>query len=218
MKKKYRNAWIRAIIGLLLSLGFHFAFLSAAIGNPYKVYWGALRYLCMMATILQLFWISEAKTRIFHGIRRLGEGIKSVGLGLVKQIGNGLLRIYDFFQMAQGSGRTRERIQIQGYTDTTISLKESFRKRKKAPYYKRWKAMDNREKVRYLYYREVNSYRKKGYQLMRCDTPKETRQKLLAEKRINPGGERIFDIYETIRYQEGKSVEDTVVNTLKRKG
>ena len=95
---------------------------------------------------------------------------------------------------------------IKGYTDVSTRIQISPFKRKKKNKFKNYKNMNNREKVRFLFYKRVRKEVKRGYLYKDYKTPRENISDMLNDKYLIKNSEEMIDIYNEARYNDKSEV------------
>lgn len=160
----------------------------------------------MYFTAAIIIIVNELGTKVSKIVKKVSEFVFSITIGIV-------LRVFDsFFNMASGS-RSMEIENITGYEDSVSSVR--VRKKRKKANYKRYKLMDNREKVRFLYYKKVTKAVRKGYFFKESDTAFEVKDKLIERKYISEEEKDLGEIYSLSRYDSKSEITDEMVEALK---
>ncbi len=100
-----------------------------------------------------------------------------------------------------------------------VDVKEkipSFAKKAAKKRRKKYKDMDNIEKIRFLYEKKIAGAMKKGIKIEETMTPNETGNVLVAHKYMNNEGMELIDNYNIARYDDEAVMTDDVVERVKR--
>lgn len=100
-----------------------------------------------------------------------------------------------------------------------VDVKEkipSFEKKAAKKRRKKYKDMDNIEKIRFLYEKKITGAMKKGIKIEETMTPNETGNVLVAHKYMNNESMELIDKYNIARYDEEAVMTDDVVERVKR--
>lgn len=103
---------------------------------------------------------------------------------------------------------------IRDYRDTSYKVKKENVLRKKAQ--KRYRDMDNRERVRYFYGKLVNKQIKKGFSFQYSYTANEVGKKLMESEKISHASEILFVKYNEARYNAGANITEEDVEKVKK--
>lgn len=124
-----------------------------------------------------------------------------------------LLRAFDaLLNMTTGNKNSDLKV-ITGYEDKVFSVKQ--RKKKRKANYKSYRLMDNREKVRFLYYKTVTKAVRKGFFFKEADTPFEVNDKLIDRKYLKKSERVLGEIYSVSRYDSESDITDDMVERMK---
>ncbi len=124
-----------------------------------------------------------------------------------------VFRLFDALLNMTHADRNGKLKIITGYVDKEFSVGRE--KRKKRANYKRYKLMDNREKVRYLYYKIVTKAVRKGFGFKESDTPYEVNGKLVNRKYLKNNDMKLGEIYNISRYDSEGEITDKMVEVMK---
>lgn len=100
-----------------------------------------------------------------------------------------------------------------------VDVKEkipSFTKKASKKRRKKYKDMDNIEKIRFLYEKKITGAMKKGIKIEENMTPGEAGNMLVARKYMNNEGMELIDNYNIARYDDEAVMTDDVVERVKR--
>ncbi len=116
------------------------------------------------------------------------------------------------FRMTPSDGKSPG--MIGGYEDTKIRLSAAGRGKKKRR--KKYRDMDNKERIRYIYYCLMRKKIKKGYRILLSETPSVTEKNLREEQMLGIGEDKIFSWYRQARYQDSCEITEETVTGLKK--
>lgn len=100
-----------------------------------------------------------------------------------------------------------------------VDVKEkipSFEKKAAKKRRKKYKDMDNIEKIRFLYEKKITGAMKKGIKIEENMTPGEAGKMLVERKYMNNEGMELIDNYNIARYDDEAVMTDDVVERVKR--
>lgn len=155
-----------------------------------------------------------------------------------------LVRKYEFMQVAQVVGafvgvlfavvghmvngvknllglnndRYMRALHIKNYNDEEVSIGGmSALKKRKRPKFKKWKEMDDSEKIRYIYAKRNMKHIKKGYYYNETYTPNETLDEMIRKNIENKETGELFSNYYPARYTTNFKSDEDKINNLKKK-
>jgi len=158
------------------------------------------------AEIITIFFLYLSITHMYFekNIR------KNIILRLKEFIKRKLDNIIKYFEIRK-TKKYRDPEFIKGYTDVSTRIQISPFIRKKKKKFKNYKNMNNREKIRFLFYKRVKKEVKRGYVFKDYMTPSENIKGMLNDKYLIKNSNEIIDIYNEARYNDKSEViEDTV--------
>lgn len=162
---------------------------------------------CDLAALYYIFITpgagKRAAKKLETALLRLTRGI----LRLVKRVMDKLSfsngRAYRGARMADGYRDTSEKI-------SAVRIKPGRKKRRK------YKNMDNIEKVRFLYEKKVILSVRHGAQLYECMTPNETGRVMIDGGYMKKSGSILIDTYNEARYDSDAVISDEAVENAKK--
>ncbi len=155
-----------------------------------------------------------------------------------------LVRKYEFMQVAQVVGafvgvlfavvghmvngvrnllglnndRYMRALHIKNYNDEEVSIGGlSASKKRKRPKFKKWKEMNDSEKIRYIYAKRNIKHIKKGYNYKEAYTPNETLDELIKKNIENKDVVELFVNYYPARYTKKFKADENKITRLKKK-
>ncbi len=159
-----------------------------------------------------LFIVAIANIRHFKFGQYVGDRIKH-GMGII--FGGFVRMIVNIFSLTGGSRRNGN-MKIKGYVDTQTHLNDKVAFVKKKVRYPKYKTMDNRMKVRYLYYKATGKWQRMGYKYEASMTPNENEVILMKNGHIKKDADKAFLIYNKARYSDKSEVSESDVEILKK--
>lgn len=125
-------------------------------------------------------------------------------------IANKLRRLFDMGTNSRHRGNI-----IRGYEDEISSVEErKAGKRRKR--YKKWRDMDNKERVRFIFAKRMSKRIREGFEYEFSATPYENTERLVASSREEKDIYELTDTYNRARYDEGYVPEDDRVSFLRK--
>lgn len=103
---------------------------------------------------------------------------------------------------------------IRDYRDTSYKIKKNTGFQKRAQ--KRYKDMNNRERIRYFYGKLVNKQIKKGFSFQYSYTANEVGKKLMENEKISHASEILFVKYNEARYNICADITEEDVEKIKK--
>lgn len=103
---------------------------------------------------------------------------------------------------------------IKDYKDTSCKIRKTSVRQKKT--WKRYRDMNNRERIRYFYGKLVNKQIKKGFPFKYSLTASEVGRELIETGKISPASELLFEEYNEARYNIGADITDEDVEKIKK--
>jgi len=135
---------------------------------------------------------------------------------LFEVVGTIIRRIQNALGMSSGSHKGV--FHIKNYDDETESIGNGAgHTRKRRPKFKKWKDMDNQEKVRFIYAKRNLKHIKKGYVYKESATPNEVLEDMIGKKLETEQTRELYDLYNPARYKLKFDVSDDETIKLKHK-
>lgn len=103
---------------------------------------------------------------------------------------------------------------LQEYTDVSVKVGKNPSKKKK--FSKKYKDMNNRERIRFFYSKLMNRQIKKGYRFKSSRTASEHGEILLKYEKISQEGQQLFDSYNVARYDTRGIITEENVEKVKK--
>ncbi|MBP3338447.1 MAG: hypothetical protein J6L69_03500 [Lachnospiraceae bacterium] len=201
-------AWI--LIGIELVAGFvsFFIYVDLEEGHPHKRIYYWLTLIFLFAAIITIY-INDYGNQVISAVKKVASVLYNLTIGFVS-------RVFDIlFNMATGNRESRLK-KISGYEDTVYSVDRKRKKRKAE--YKKYKDMNNSEKVQFLYYKSVTKAIKKGFYFKESDTAFEVNERMLDRKYLKNSGFELGEIYSVGKYAADGRVTDEMVEKMKEIG
>ena len=206
--KKYIKKWLfgketREVLGRMLLLCvlaviFHFLFLGAGQQTMRKQIFSWMRLVCFLGVLWQCFYLGEEKGPV--------EKLKGILFRAMLFVGNGIGRVFDFFfKMTQSTRARKGAEEIRGYQDEVNSIAGRVIRKWRRPKYKKWKNMNNQEKIRYLYYKSVSRHSKKDMEFTYQKTAWEIYDELKEKNKLKDAEPELFRLYNIVRYRDKSS-------------
>ncbi len=193
------------VVEFIISCILMVIYLCLPADNPYKG-------LFNVATILMLF-VTLITIYVFNMVDKVKSVVKKVA-GVVFNLTIGVIfRVFDALLNMTNASRTGNLKVIKGYEDKVFSVREQ--KKKRRAHYKSYRKMDNREKVRFLYYKAVTKAVRRGFGFRESDTPFEVNDRLIERKYYKSGEKKLGEIYSVGRYDSESYITDEMVEEMK---
>ena len=173
--------------------------------DAYKGLFNALTIMMFFITLITIY-IFNMVDKVKKVVKKVAEIVFSLTVGVI-------FRVFDALLNMTSANRTGNLKVITGYEDKVFSVRE--RKKKRKANYKSYRKMDNREKVRFLYYKAVTKAVRKGFFFKEADTPFEVNDKLIKRKYYKKGETQLGEIYSVSRYDSESEVTDEMVEVMK---
>lgn len=103
---------------------------------------------------------------------------------------------------------------IKGYNDVTEKAGGDYADKKKKKKHKRYKYMDNVEKVRFLYEKRVTGAIKNGIEIEESMTPIEAGDIMAREKYMKDNNDILIETYNQARYDDKSVITDDMVKKI----
>ncbi len=207
MKKKIKDILmlILIVVELVASCGFLIVYLGLPMDDPYKVIFFVLTIGMFFITFITIYAFGMTD-KVKNVVKKVASVIFALTIGA-------LIRVFDaFLNMATGARNSDLKV-ITGYEDKVFSVKQKKKKRRAS--YKSYRLMDNREKVRFLYYKAVTKAIRKGFFFKESDTPFEVNERLIKRKYYKDGQRCLSEMYNVCRYDEMSDITDEMVKEMK---
>ena len=208
MSKKEKVLTVLLIIEVIIGCIFLVLYINEAQNSQNSLVYCSVCVVMFFFTAITLI-TTDLKSRAQKVIKKAGRFAKFVfdmTIGLV-------FRIFDALLNMTHTNRNGKLKIITGYQDKEIAVAREKHRRRAS--YKRYKLMDNREKVRYLYYKIVTKAMRKGFGFKESDTPYEVNGKLVDRKYIKNRDMQLGGIYNISRYDSKSEITDKMVEILK---
>lgn len=184
---------------------------SAASGAYLRGYWKQLSLIIitavLAAALLLYLYYKLQKTTIPDKLIKAIKKILGLAAGLIIDL---IAKAYELLSLTTSRGLQ----QIKGYKDERIKIEYTKEEYKSKIRFKKWKKMDNRERIRYLYAKSIIRWIKAGFDFETYDTPKEIGVKLESQKRMKNEDQPLFDLYNQARYEQNSEIDDDMVNQM----
>lgn len=159
---------------------------------------------CIAGALICVFGEDGAK-----GLKKAAQNFRSFFQGFAKKI---VQKFASMFGMRSGKGYKGTGF-ITDYQDTSIKIKKNTVQKKNQ---KRYKDMNNAERIRYFYVKLLHRQIKKGF-LFRCSfTADEIEKQLLEDKKISSCSHGLFQIYNEARYNIKADITSEDVEKIKK--
>lgn len=198
-----------------------------AVLSMYSNYWVyyLCKTLCVMCILIALYLIflspsvrkvlleilEEVLLRITRRILEIAEKIIDVITNAIRKI---IKKIKDKFSFGTNGSYKGKRM-AKGYVDIKEKVgangRKGARKRKK-----KFKDMDNVEKVRFLYERKMVGAIKNGIRVEESMTPNEAGSMLVKYRHMKNEGMELIDKYNFARYDDEGVITDDMVERVKK--
>lgn len=202
---------------ICLSMAVLFAVLTVVYREKYLISMASASILFDLLTLNYIFLekiFSEAKKKLsdrFHFFMEVFAGI--VILATKKTVGI-FKRIAAKLSLSGGRGYRGSNL-AKGYYDYSEKIEKGKVARVKRKR-KRYKNMDNREKIRYLYDRKLTEAEKKGAAFTGDMTPLETEAVMLEKRYMSEKQHIIIAGYNEARYNDEAQIGDEMVDMVKK--
>lgn len=145
--------------------------------------------------------------------KKLKELINTIKEFVEEFVGKIVAKIAEFLGLTGGRGYGNKRF-LQDYKDVSIKIGKPQSKKKR--FEKKYKDMDNRERIRFFYSKMMNRQIRKGYKFKPSRTASEHGEILLKYEKISQEGEFLFDSYNVARYDSGGIITEENVENVKK--
>ena len=160
--------------------------------------------ICIAGALMCVFGEDGAK-----GLKKAAQNFRSFFQGFAKKIAH---KIASMFGIHSGKGYKGTGL-ITDYQDISIKVKRNAAQKKPQ---KRYKDMNNSERIRYFYGKLVNRQIKKGF-LFRCSfTADEIENRLMEDKKISSSSHILFQTYNEERYDIKADIISEDVEKIKK--
>jgi len=177
--------------------------------------WKESVYRFVVLGISVVLMIPAVKILDKYSSEKIIDVIKKVLGTIFEALGVIVNRVRDMFGIT--ATRRGQIAHITDYKDETISVKDSENHAKKRYRHKKWRDMNNSEKIRYVYARRMIKNIKNGYGYDGSLTPAEHVETLIDTKRENESLRDLLGIYHIARYQTKLTVSDTETVEIKKR-
>lgn len=216
--KKYIKKWLfgketgevlgRIIFLCVLAVICHFIFLASGQQTMRKQVFSWMRLVCFLGVLWQCFYLGEETGPL--------EKLKGMLFRAMLFVGSGIGRVFEFFfGMTQNTRRAKGAEEIRGYHDQVNSIAAGVIRKWRRPKYKKWKNMNNQERIRYLYYKSVRKHSKKDVEFTYQKTAWEIYGELEEKNKLESADPELFQTYNTVRYGKEVQISSEDVNKCK---
>lgn len=164
---------------------------------------------CLIAFFLAVLNIINNEhmgKKVYSVVKTVAGFVFDISIGLVIKVFDALLNI-------SSNSRGDRLVNITGYKDNVLKVRAD--KKKKRARFKNWKNMDNKERVRFLYYKTVTGAIKKGYRFKKWETPNETGEGMIKGRYVKPEKQLVVECYNETRYNDNAVVSHEIVEKLR---
>lgn len=203
MKEKLKLILI--ILEFLIGCVFLAFYLLLPVESPYKSMFFAPTIIMFCLTLITIHHFGM-EDKVKKVVKKIASVVFSVTIGLI-------FKMFDALLNMTTTGKNSDLKVITGYEDNVFSLQKKKKKRKAN--YKSYRLMDNREKVRFLYYKTVTKAVRKGYAFREADTPFEVNLRLIKRKYLKNQNMQLSGIYNVSRYDSEGIISDEMVEIMK---
>ena len=203
MKEKLKLVLI--ILEFLIGCVLLVFYLLLPLESPYKNMFLIQTVMMFCLTLITIHYFSM-EDKVKSVVKKVASVIFNVTVGL-------LFRIFDTLLNMTTTGKNIDLKVITGYEDNVFSLQKKKKKRKAN--YKSYRLMDNREKVRFLYYKTVTKAMRKGYAFREADTPTQVNLRLIKRKYLKSQNMQLSGMYNVSRYDSEGLISDEMVEIMK---
>ena len=140
--------------------------------------------------------------------------IEEILLFITKKVFYYIRKIISKFSFSNGKSFKGARM-IKGYSDITEHINENGSVVKSKKRHKRYKNMDNIEKVRFLYEKKVTGAIKKGVPIEESMTPNEAGETMKTKKYMKKSEDILIGTYNVARYDDEAIITDEMVKRIK---
>lgn len=201
---------VRILVLCIMAVLCHFLFLAAGQQTLKKEIFSWMRLVCFLGILWQCFYLGEGSPL---------EKWKDILFRTMMFVGSTISRVFDFFfHMTQNTVRGGGTVEIKGYEEQVNSIALGLIGKWRKPKYKKWKNMDNQERIRYLYYKSVKKHSKRDVEFTYQKTAWEIYDELEEKNKLEKGDEELFRMYNGIRYREKVQVSAHDVEKCKGSG
>jgi hypothetical protein len=157
--------------------------------------------------------------RLFFSIhpKKAGKKLLKKAENVIKTLFEIVMKIADKLRekfSINSSGSYKLTHMAKGYVDTKekIGAASGKRGRKKR---KKYKDMNNIEKIRFLYEKKVTGAVKKGIEIEKSLTPNETGERMVERKYMKENGMELIKRYNAARYDDAAEIADEMVERVR---
>lgn len=203
MKEKLKLVLI--IIEFIIGCAFLTLYLILPMDDSFKVVFFVLTITMFFVTLITIhsFGLEDKVKKI---VSKAASIIFNLTIGVI-------FRIFDSLLNMTVGDRIGDLKVITGYEDKVFSVQKKRKKRKAE--YKSYRLMDNREKVRFLYYKTVTKAIRKGFFFKEADTPIEVNNRLMQRKYLKNVDMQLSSFYNISRYDSDGVITDEMVEMMK---
>lgn len=205
MKKKDIIRFSISILFIVVGIILFSISLRMEYGDSGKNFLQIVSCMCVVISLITVIGDDGAK-----GLKKAISAVKDFIGDIVEKI---VSKLESIFGSRFGRGYGGNRV-IEDYKDQAFYIGNSGKTKRIRR--KKFKDMDNREKVRFFYERLINAKIKKGFLFHSSDSPNEIEEKLKVEKRITDRANEIFSQYNQARYNENSIVTEEQVEKIKK--
>lgn len=174
--------------------------------DAYKGLFNTLTIMMFFITLITIY-VFNMTDKVKKVVKKVAEVVFNLTVGVI-------FRVFDALLNMTTANRTGSLKVITGYEDKVFSVREQ--KKKRRANYKSYRKMDNREKVRFLYYKAVTKAVRKGFGFREADTPFEVNERLIERKYYKNQETQLGEIYSVGRYDSQCEITDEMVEVMKK--
>lgn len=160
--------------------------------------------ICIAGALMCVFGEDGAK-----GLKKAAQGIRGFFQGFAKKVAGVLASM---FGMRSGKGYKGAGL-IRDYQDTSVKIKRGAAQKKPQ---KRYKDMNNAERIRYFYGKLINKQIKRGFCFRSSDTADEIKKQLIENRKIASSSKVLFQKYNRARYDTKADITEDDVEKIKK--
>lgn len=198
-----------------IKIGVCILFLAAAIifaaasmefepSDSMRHWYQILAAVCIAGALMCVFGEDGAK-----GLQKAVRGFRNFFQGFAKKVAKA---IASMFGIRSGKGYKGATF-IRDYQDTFTKVKKTSALKKPQ---KRYKDMNDSERIRYFYGKLVNKQIKKGFPFRCSFTANEIGKRLIEDKKISPSSQVLFQTYNEARYDIKADITTEDVEKIKK--
>lgn len=181
--------------------------------------WAALHtkgFMQQMLSVLSIFFDMGALYCIcisMESERKCAKRIKSFMVSFTRAVFKFIKKVMDKLSLSHGKSFNTVKM-IKGYNDVTEKAGGDYADKKKKKKHKRYKYMDNVEKVRFLYEKRVTGAIKNGIEIEESMTPIEAGDIMAREKYMKDNNDILIETYNQARYDDKSVITDDMVKKI----